>query len=516
MARRSWLGLGNSRGLLQPDREGLVLSGGGSKASFQLGALRYLYEHAGIAPEVIVGTSAGSIITALLAQYQDREDQAQAVRDLEALWLGMHRQSDMFTERAWFRRFRARGPELLALLQSQPTRDPATREARNNWLGTLPKIPLPFTRGVQISASDAPQETGPHEAVEDHRTEEAHDLSGQLETLALATRDPKVQRSDLSPGQVMTILAGLSRMKGVGNDLGIILSGAERTRSMYIPGPILRELLGDGGLFDSSKVAASGVTVRIALVGLESGELRFMREDGRLVDRDDVLQDGEVHDFSRGVLASCSIPTVFTPVPIDEEHFVDGGVRENLPAEMAMGPLGCTTTWVVTSNAPGVRPSESFASKDMFAIMMRSTEIQSDETERDEVAYARSAGAIVIEPEFDVHDALTIDPGLIRISRDYGWIRAAETHLGATSAEQALARSIIAARRRIWELERDYLVADGVLDERELLLLARLKYDLREQVPKLRPEVRPEGADEWWQNWEAHALEPQVDPPWMV
>lgn len=490
--------------LTHDERQGLVLSGGGSKASFQLGALRYLYDVVGIEPTVVVGTSAGSILGALIAQSPERAHQAQSIRDLEELWLGMTRQSDMFTERTWFRRFRARGPELLALLQ---------HENRSTWLSggrTLPRIQLPFTRGFQIDAADEQQE--------EPATPEAAqaELTGQLETLALATLDPAGSSSDLSPSQVMTIIAGLSRMKGVGNDVGVILTGAEKTRSMYIPGPILRALLGEGGLFDSGKVPTSGVTTRIAMVSLETGELRFMREDGHLVDRYDVELPGAVHDFSRGVLASCSIPTVFTPVPMDDEHYVDGGVRENLPAEMAIGPLGCTTTYVVTSNAPGVRLSDSFADKDMFAIMLRATEIQSDETERDEVAYARSAGAIVIEPEFDVHDSLTIDPGLLRINRDYGWIRAAEQHLGATVAEQALGRSIITARRRIWELERDYLDDSREHDERDLLLLARLKYDLRDQVPRLRDGVAPEGADTWWQTWEPHSFEPQVDPPWMV
>lgn len=40
---------------------GLVLSGGGARASFQVGALRYLYDEVGITPSVITGTSAGSI-----------------------------------------------------------------------------------------------------------------------------------------------------------------------------------------------------------------------------------------------------------------------------------------------------------------------------------------------------------------------------------------------------------------------------------------------------------------------
>ncbi|WP_394276204.1 patatin-like phospholipase family protein [Luteococcus sp.] len=506
MARSVWQSLGRPLGPPTQDRQGLVLSGGGSKASFQLGALRYLYQHADLAPTVVVGTSAGSILAALLAQSDDPREQVELVAQLEELWLGMRRQGDMFTERAWFRRFRARGPEIQALLQRE-------REARRSTPRSLPKLPLPFTRGVQLAPEDEPQE----ELAEPGNPEEAQEeLTGQMQTLAMATSDPLVETPELSPTQVVTLLAGLSRLRGVGNDLAFILTGAEKTRSMYIPGPILRELLGEGGLFDSSRVPGSGMTLRIAVVGLESGELRFMREDGRLVDRDDIPVPGEPHDISRGVLASCSIPTVFTPVAIDDENYVDGGVRENLPAEMAMGPLDCTTTWVVTCNAPSIAPSESFATKDLFSIMLRATEIQSDETERDEATLARRHGALVVEPEFDVHDALTIDPGLLRIFRDYGWMRAAEVHLGATTAEVALGRSIITARRRIWELERTYLSEQGQHDERELLLLARLKYDLRDQVPRVRDQIRPEGAESWWREWEGHAVPVEMDPPWLV
>ncbi|GAA1395063.1 patatin-like phospholipase family protein [Luteococcus peritonei] len=511
MARRGWLGIPGVTSLLQnrEQREGLVLSGGGSKASFQIGALRYLYERAGIAPTVMVGTSAGSILTALLAQSADPAAQAASVRELERLWLGMERQSDMFTEREWFRRFRSRGPELMALVQ----RDHSSSRLGWRSQANLPRIQLPFTKGFTIDPEDAPQQRSQHE--EPHDEQEGEPLSPQLETLALATRDPEVEPAELSPTTVMAVLAGLSRMRGVGQDLGLILSGAEKTRSMYIPGPILRELLGSG-IFDSTKVAASGVTVRIALTALESGELRFMREDGTIVDRDDVPIGGNRHDFSRGVLASCSIPAVFVPVPLDDETYVDGGVRENLPAEMAVGHLGSSPTWVVTSNAPGTGVHESYARKDMISVMMRATEIMSDETERDEVAYARSAGATVIEPEMDVHDSLTIDPGLIRINMDYGWMRAAEAHLGLGAAEQALTREVVELRREAWQLEKDLLDPQVPHNERDLLRLARVKFELHERVPHLRPEVAPEGCAGWWMRWEAHQPPAEVEPPWLV
>src|SRR5699024_2076615 len=77
-------------------------SGGGARSSFELGALQYLYEQEGIAPNIITGTSAGSILAAVIAQYQDPQSQLQAVRQLRSLWLAMEDSSDMFTELPWF------------------------------------------------------------------------------------------------------------------------------------------------------------------------------------------------------------------------------------------------------------------------------------------------------------------------------------------------------------------------------------------------------------------------------
>ena len=53
---------------------GLVLSGGGARAGFQVGALRYLCDRVSISPSVITGTSAGAILGTLLAQGDSREE----------------------------------------------------------------------------------------------------------------------------------------------------------------------------------------------------------------------------------------------------------------------------------------------------------------------------------------------------------------------------------------------------------------------------------------------------------
>ena len=82
--------------------------------------------------------------------------------------------------------------------------------------------------------------------------------------------------------------------------------------------------------------------------------------------------------------------------------------------------------------------------------------------------------------------------------------------------QQAINHRFIQARRRAWELERDFLDPKRPHEEAEVLLLARLKYDLREQVPRQRPELLPEEAEQWWTRWEGHATSPTVNAPWMV
>src|SRR5690606_30079997 len=100
----------------------LALSGGGSRADFQLGALRYLYDRVGITPQVITGTSAGSILAATLAQSADHDEQRRYLRELETRWAQMRDSSDMFTPHPWFDRLRRRGPEWMAALQKRQHR----------------------------------------------------------------------------------------------------------------------------------------------------------------------------------------------------------------------------------------------------------------------------------------------------------------------------------------------------------------------------------------------------------
>lgn len=68
-----------------------VLSGGGSLGAVQVGALQALAEH-GIHPDLLVGTSAGSLNAAFVAAYGHTPE---ALRRLSALWTGLRRR-DLF------------------------------------------------------------------------------------------------------------------------------------------------------------------------------------------------------------------------------------------------------------------------------------------------------------------------------------------------------------------------------------------------------------------------------------
>ena len=77
----------------------VVLSGGGNRGAAQVGMLRALVE-AGIRPDVVVGTSVGSLNGAALA----RDPTPAGIDDLQAIWLGLSRErlfGDGRLTRAW-------------------------------------------------------------------------------------------------------------------------------------------------------------------------------------------------------------------------------------------------------------------------------------------------------------------------------------------------------------------------------------------------------------------------------
>ncbi|PYF98388.1 Patatin-like phospholipase [Georgenia satyanarayanai] len=512
-----------------PDVVGLVLSGGGARASFQLGALRYLYDRAGIAPSVITGTSAGSIVAAVLAQSAEREGQRAALARLEELWRGMADSSDMFEELPWFSRLRERGPVWAEALERRKRRQGALGRSFKRVAVLRDEISTAAERVVRPASGDgrSTQDPGPDEPPHQQPVElppvpappsRLTPAGEPADEEAAGTGRERAGGTGLGPGRFLESIDILRTVGRASADLETIVDGARRERSMYRPGPIVDHLV-DPEIFRPDAVAASGVTLRVAVVALESGELRYVTEDGTLVDRDDRPLGADPVDLVEAVRASCAIPMVFAPVRLGEENYVDGGVRESLPAEVAMTHLGVDTCYAVVAGPSGLRREDSYDDKDMLGILMRTTTaIMTDEVQRDEVVRARAAGAVVIEPEFDVHDTLTIEPGLVALAMDYGYLRAAEAVLGASAEEQSVTRDLVLLRRRIWHAEKEAFAAD--LEEparlERVAEIAGLKYTLRDLLRRVPADRLPEGAEEWWRTWEHHRTEITLAPSWAT
>ncbi|WP_413451892.1 patatin-like phospholipase family protein [Georgenia phoenicis] len=514
-----------------PPVVGLVLSGGGARSSFQLGALRYLYDRAGITPTVITGTSAGSILAAVLAQSAEQDGQRAALDRLEELWRGMSDSSDMFEELPWFSRLRERGPVWAEALERRRQRQGALGRSFKRVAVLRDEISTAAERVVRSANGDGRRahRPGAEEPEADHppvdhppvpappsrltpEGEPAGERAADTEQAGRPTDAPVS-----GAGRFLESIDMLRTMGRASADLEAIVDGARRERSMYRPGPIVDRLV-DPEVFRPDAVAASGVTLRIAVVALESGELRYVTEDGTLVDRDNRPLEGEPVDLVEAVRASCAIPMVFPPVRLGEENYVDGGVRESLPADVAMAHLGVDTCYAVVAGPSGLRREDSYDDKDMLAILMRTTTaIMTDEVQRDEVVQARAAGAVVVEPEFDVHDTLTIEPGLVSLAMDYGYVRAAEAVLGASAEEQAVTRELVLLRRRIWHTEEAAFAADVAEAARleRVAEIAGLKYELRDLLRRVPAERLPEGAEEWWRTWEHHRTEIPLAPSWV-
>ena len=458
---------------------GLVLSGGGASASFQVGALRYLYDVVGIAPTVITGTSAGSVLAALLAQADDAAGQRAVLERIEEQYGSLREPADLMVELEWFTELQKLVPALQRVGQARASHlEPQTI--------TLPALGRPRRRGPD---------------------------GGPTPPGGPVIRLP---RWDATPvRETLSAVWSVSRSRP---DFEALLRGGRHEQSLYRRGPIFDALLGPA-MFDPARLARSGTELRVTVVGLESGELRYVTGRGVLVDRTDRPVPGEEPvPLVEAVHASCAIPAIYPPVRLGAEHYVDGGTRENLPVDVAVHRLGVTRCYAVNAIPTGVPVDTSYAGKDMLAIVLRAAAgIMSDEVQRDDLVRAEEAGAVVITPEVDVLGVLEVDPGLLAIAKDYGYVRAAEACEGADAEDQQLTRELVELRRRIWKLEAELLaVRDGDAGADERAELGVLKGRLRDLVDRVPPARLPAGAGRWWQTWEGHLVEVDQPVSWLA
>lgn len=396
----------------------IVLSGGGAKGSFQVGALLHLREiwHE-VAPRIICGTSVGAINALALAE----STSPSGVDKVERIWLSLQYNTDMYVP--------------------------------SESLQTASDI-------LGFSIAD----------VIFHK--------GEVPTLGTVYEDLIGLDSEAAAWSGL----GLA----VGGDFGALVGGVAR---IFVGKPVdgvreaVQALRNASFLLDLTPtqdklamtldrmaVANSGMKLRLATVALEDGELYYVTEAGRLMrgsavspSLDEPITTGD--PLIVGAMASAAIPGFFEARRLDTAstawHHVDGGTREMLPAQAAV-QLGAQLLYNISVSPstlrPAPEPGQSFGDPGrLLDISQRGLDLVTNEVAVEEkhprAGFCDERERVLIQPAFEVHDTVVIDPGLIRINMAYGYFRAFD-------AERLRRREIGPLEYVLWVLWTDDLVRE--------------------------------------------------------
>ncbi len=303
-----------------------------------------------------------------------------------------------------------------------------------------------------------------------------------------------------------------------------IYDAIQTAKSLYNLDPIERLMRFDS---DSKiypiKIKNSGIKLRLAVVGLESGELRYVDESGMLTGT------GKV-DLVDAVLASAANPGIFRAKKLGNEYYIDGGVRQTIPIQSAVD-LGADEIYAISCSKAKVDPADSFDNKKILDIAERTISIVSNEIEENSLHPPRGWGIdpTIIRPDFEIHDGETIDPGLIRIQIAYGYFRADDAigriPLDKQGQVKDLTKNIIQLRKDIWDLEptasdikyNNETHTQSIPDADALRNVRIKKRQLKDWVEQrqLLGGSTPDKVDTWWKQWERHSnWNPIIPTPW--
>jgi len=222
----------------------LVLSGGGSHGAFQVGAVRYLYTEKQVRPEIICASSVGSINGVKLAEADQNtpNDHMQKLNELLGLWRSMKTRADMTTPTDFMEQH------------------PALRDLTVSVLaGTDLKQYL--LEGVPTNGDEVWQ---------------------LAQRVLMAGAGYNTVRTALEVSNaVARALNAVNIVSSLPADFAAFLETKQQSILTLDP---MSKMLNDNVV--PAKVAASGVRLRLAVVSLEATVVRYVTEDGRLLERD--------------------------------------------------------------------------------------------------------------------------------------------------------------------------------------------------------------------------------------
>lgn len=457
-------------------RKALVLSAGGTRAAFEVGAARCLRDVAGITFDIVTGTSFGALNAAKLA-----EGGATAQSDLERMWLGLQVDSDLYVKKAWFRQF---DPIIQQILSSSST----------SLLDPL----------VEMAASYA--------------------TNKMLGALAQAMGVPGIIYTVIT--SFYPVVTGVVKVANY-VDAGI---KAVADTSLFSPAP-----------FDSlvtanlrpTRIANSGIQLRITALPLETGRTRVFDQRGMMVD------SGFQVPVADAVRASAAIPIAFPPVslqgPQGTENYVNGALRESTPIAAAV-EAGAHRVFAVLTSPNDIARQTAFplqgagfnpAAAPMVIIAARCVTLFLHEALTNDLEPFGGFGVpiTVIAPSFSTYDPLLVDPGLIAINMDYGYLRAYDEVVADPAARGAMRQSsdaITALRLDIWNdehfahgeplpwepIRRPSPNLGRVASPEAMQIVRDKKHQLRrlvlQRIAASTSDSAPANRATWWQRWERH------------
>jgi predicted acylesterase/phospholipase RssA len=417
----------------------LVLSGGASQGSFEVGVLQYLYQ-SGFFADIICSTSVGSVNAVQLAHGGTPPTQAAAFNTLKTIWeTELTFNEDMYVEAPW-----------LAGVSGK------TRAALGRLLSGSVNVPT-----LSVAMGFFPTET--LAAIAEAAIEMGADLKNALDALGRAT-----SMFTLAPTRTKINAHLDARLVGrSGVELRLVavsLDGRGAIRYVTQSGQVIER--------DGTPVAGANPTVCRAERNAYTAALTASTQAHHVLteaiahrEGKGELEEQQAYDDAAkatndakkalddclsaavaagtasqltvplvdGAIASSSIPCFFPPTMLGDEAYVDGGIRWTLPLLAAVDFDPELIVAVNTSTLGVPAADRTFRDANFIDIAMRSVlGLELGETLERHLHAARLQAEDrkqkiwIVAPRLIVHEGWTVDPGLIDINIAYGFMCAAD------------------------------------------------------------------------------------------
>ncbi len=384
------------------EKTAIVLSGGGAKGSFQVGALKRLYE-LGIRPSILAGTSVGALNAAKLA-----EDQPDSMHDLECLWLQLKTNKDMWGYQRWFNTARLEIEEINALITDLLNPAPHLLDVFTT------STPLPHVFfGIDKLKTILDKKDTVEEIVEGYeRSQSLFNLKPTAEIIKANLSRNDVMNSEIELRVSVTDLVS-GALAYVDNRGRLLLNGTRHEVDLH------------HALLASASIPAYFPPLNMGVHGA-------LFVDGGV--REIVPLSVATHDLSA------------------DKTFVI------LASSLRVSPKACLTNTSIETRCK----THDIATRsiDILTKEIVYTDIAIGTSKRDWLdgtSDENGQDVVVIVPKKEIHGFMEVEPELIQANIHYGWMLADDALKTMSSDQRAalgrFATSIVVTLKELWELE---------------------------------------------------------------